>query len=199
MKSFPIYSTEITAGSLKVTESRIIAGLLLDEVDGVAWKSALVDENVLQTRSPQTAYRLAQLIRNRLETMTSDLWRLIRDGNRHVATHACLAATVKRNAIVADFLRFVVRDQFRRYEVKLTNRNWIDFIYDCQCRIPNLPEWRENTIIRMRSSVFQILEQAGYIDNTISRQLRYIYIADEVLQYLRDNNEQTVLHCIQLK
>ncbi|MDR0705753.1 MAG: DUF1819 family protein [Planctomycetaceae bacterium] len=198
MKSFPVYSAEITAGSLKVMESRVIAGLLLDEIDDAAWKSALVKENVLQTRSPQTAYRLAQLIRNRLETMSPDLWKLVRDGNKLVATHACLAATVKRNAIVADFLRFVVHDQLRRYEVKLTNRDWIEFIYDCQCRVPNLPEWQESTIIRMRSSVFQILEQAGYIDNTISRQLQYIHIADEVLQFLCENNEQTVLHCIQL-
>ncbi|MDR2344802.1 MAG: DUF1819 family protein [Planctomycetaceae bacterium] len=199
MRSLPIYSTEITAGSLKVTESRVIAGLLLDKVDHAAWKSALVKENVLQTRSPQTAYRLAQLIRNRLETMPPDLWKLVRDGNKLVATHACLAATVKRNAIVADFFRFVVHEQFRLYEDKLTNRDWIDFIYDCQCRVPNLPQWRENTIIRMRSSVFQILEQAGYIDNTVSRKLRYVYIADEVLQFLCENKEQTVLHCIQLK
>jgi hypothetical protein len=131
--------------------------------------------------------------------MTPDLWRLVRDGNKLVATHACLAATVKRSAIVADFLFLVIRDLFQQYEVKLTNRDWTDFIYDCQNRIPDLPKWQENTITRMRSSVFQILAQAGYINNTSSRQLQYVYIADEVLQYLRENNEKAVLHCIQLK
>jgi hypothetical protein len=199
VKSIHIYNAERTAGSLKVAESRVIAGLLLKGVDKVAWKSALLEENVLQTRSPQTANRLAQLIRHRLETMTPDLWRLVRDGNKIVATHACFAATVKRSAIVADFLYLVVRDLFRQYEIKLTNRDWTDFIYDCQNRIPDLPKWRENTITRMRSSVFQILAQAGYIDNTSSRQLQYVYIADEVLQYLRENNEKTVLRSIQLK
>ncbi|MDR0610564.1 MAG: DUF1819 family protein [Planctomycetaceae bacterium] len=199
MKSICIYSAEITAGALKVMESRVVADLLLKSVDDVTWKSALLKENILQTRSPQTANRFAQLIRNRLETMTPDLWRLVRDGNKLVATHACLAATVKRSAIVADFLYLVVRDLLRQYEVKLTNRDWTDFIYDCRNRIPDLPEWHENTMIRMRSSVFQILAQAGYIDNTHSRQLRYVYIADEVLQYLYENNEKTVLRCIQLK
>lgn len=199
MKSIHIYSAEITAGALKVMESRVVADLLLKSVDDVTWKSALLKENILQTRSPQTANRFAQLIRNRLETMTPDLWRLVRDGNKLVATHACLAATVKRSAIVADFLYLVVRDLLRQYEVKLTNRDWTDFIYDCRNRIPDLPEWHENTMIRMRSSVFQILAQAGYIDNTHSRQLRYVYIADEVLQYLYENNEKTVLRCIQLK
>jgi hypothetical protein len=199
MKSNPIYSAEITAGALKVMESRVIADLLLKGVDKVAWRSALLKENVLQTSSPRTADRLAQLIRHRLETMTPDLWRLIRDGNKLVATHACLAATVKRSAIVADFLYLVVRDLFRQYEVKLTNRDWTDFIDDCRNRIPDLPEWQENTTTRMRSSVFQILAQAGYIDNTSSRRLQYVYIADEVLQYLHKNNEKQVLRCIQLK
>jgi hypothetical protein len=50
----------------------------------------------------------------------------------------------------------------------------------------------------MRSSVFQILEQAGYIDDTKSRLVKNVYIADEVLQYLRNNNEKRVLHCINL-
>ena len=61
------YRADITAGSLKVPESRIIADLLLQGLDETGWKEALYDQNVLQTRSLKTAKRLVLLLRGRLE------------------------------------------------------------------------------------------------------------------------------------
>ena len=57
------YKADITAGALKVPESRIIADLLLRGVDAEGWKDAIVKQNVLQARSPATATRLTKLIR----------------------------------------------------------------------------------------------------------------------------------------
>jgi len=88
------YKADLTAGSLKVAESRVIANLLLENASNETWRRALNDDNQLQARSPATAKRLARLIRNRLETMTPDMWKLVTDGNSTVATHACLAAAV---------------------------------------------------------------------------------------------------------
>jgi hypothetical protein len=79
------YKADITAGALKLPESRLIADLLLREVDAAGWKDAIVDRNVLQTRSPATAIRFMRLIRGRLETMGPDLWKLVRDGKGDVA------------------------------------------------------------------------------------------------------------------
>ena len=45
------YKADITAGSLKVRESRVIAGLLLEGFNDQDWKSALEVENVLQART----------------------------------------------------------------------------------------------------------------------------------------------------
>ena len=67
------YKADITAGALKVPESRVIADLLLRGVNDEGWAEAIVRENVLQARSPKTAKRLTLLIRGRLETMGPDL------------------------------------------------------------------------------------------------------------------------------
>lgn len=66
-KIAPRYRADITAGSLKVTESRRIADLLINKVDAAGWSNAIVKRNILQARSPATARRLAQLISSRLE------------------------------------------------------------------------------------------------------------------------------------
>lgn len=192
------YRADITAGSLKVAESRVIADLLLKQADDEAWNAALGQDNLLQTRTPATSRRLARLIRNRLETMTPDLWMLVKDGNATVATHACLAAAVKHSALLADFLELVVMEQYRIFAEKLTYQMWDDFVADCQSRVTELPNWSESTIKRLRSSVFQILQQAGYLDSTKSLRLQTVHIAAEVVHYLEKNDEDSVLRCIEI-
>ena len=73
------YRADITAGSLKVPESRVVADLLLRGVSAQAWGDAVRKQNLLQTRNPATAVRVGRLIRKRLELMDADLWRLVRD------------------------------------------------------------------------------------------------------------------------
>ena len=192
------YRADITAGSLKVAESRVIADLLLKQMDDAAWKAALGQDNLLQTRSPATSRRLARLIRNRLETMSPELWKLVRDGNATVATHACLAAAVKHSALLADFFGLVLKEQYRVFAEKLPSTVWGDFVADCQSRDPELPDWSESTIKRLKSSVFQILQQAGYIDSTKSLRLQTVHIADEVVRYLKNHDEGNVLRCIEV-
>ncbi len=192
------YKADLTAGSLKVAESRVIASLLLENASDEKWRQALKDDNQLQARSPATAQRLARLIRNRLETMTPDLWKLVKDGSSTVATHACLAAAVKHSALLADFLDLVVREQYQIFAEKLTHQHWHDFVAECQNRDPDLSQWSESTIKRLRSSVLQILQQAGYIDNTRSLRLQTVHLSGEVVRYLENHDEGNVLRCIQV-
>ena len=97
---------------------------LLRGFDQEGWNEAIVDKNVLQARSPKTAKRLTLLIRGRLETMGKELWRLVRDGKGDVATHAVLAAAVKHSPLLGDFLDLVVREQYRLFAERLTNKLW---------------------------------------------------------------------------
>ncbi len=122
------YRTDLTAGSLKVAESRVFADLLLRGIDDEGWRTALYVDNVLQARSPMTAKRLRTLIRGRLEPMGPDLWKLVRDGSAMVATHACLAAAVKRSLLLGNFLDLMVREQYRLFAPALSNRLWDGYV-----------------------------------------------------------------------
>ncbi len=192
------YRADITAGSLKVPESRIIADLLLQGLDEPGWKEALYDQNVLQSRSPETARRLVLLLRGRLALMETELWKLVRDGSGTVATHACLAAAVKHSALLGDFLDLVVREQYKCYAEALSAKLWKTYIEDCRGRDPDMPRWSDATIDRLRSSVFQILAQVGYIENTRTLKLQTVHIASQVLDYLTEHNEHYILRCIQV-
>lgn len=73
-----------------------------------------------------------------------------------------------------------------------------DYLEGCQERDPDMPQWNESTRRRLRSSVFQMLAQAGYIENTRSLRLQNVHVADQVLHYLKANGEEYVLRCIQV-
>jgi hypothetical protein len=192
------YKADITAGALKLPESRLIADLLLRHVDAEVWKDAIVTKNVLQARNPATARRLTTLIRGRLETMGTDLWKLVRDGKGDVATHATFAAAVKHSPLLGDFLEIIVSEQYRLFSPALSQKLFADYLEGCRERDPEMPQWNESTRKRLRSSVFQMLAQAGYIENTRSLKLQTVHIAEQVLRYLKANKEDYVLRCIQV-
>lgn len=192
------YKADITAGALKLPESRLIAGLLLRGVGDKEWRQAIYDDNILQTRSPKTAKRLAVLIRGRLSSVEAPLWRLIQDGSATEATHACLAAAVKASYLLGDFLDLVLREQYRTFKETLSLTVWTDYIEECRGRDPDMPQWSESTIMRLRSSVYTILVEAGYMESTKTRKLQRVHIVKPVLRYLDKNNEDYVLRCIQV-
>ena len=192
------YKADLTAGSLKVPESRIIADLLLEQVDRQSWQKAIVDQNVLQARSPATAIRLMHLIKGRLQLMDAELWKLVRDGTGLVVTHAVLAAAVKQSRLLGDFLDLVVREQYRLFRSALTHRLWDTYLDGCRERDADMPVWNESTQRRLRSSIFQSLAQAGYLEDTRSLTLQPVHLATPVLHYLHKHDEEYVLRCIQV-
>ena len=121
------YHADITAGSLKVPESRVVADLLFRGADD----QELEIRHLRPQRPPGSQSRDSQaagrLIRDRLETMDADLWKLVRDGTGTVATHACLAAAVKHSPLLGDFLDLVVREQYRLFVPALSNKLWDDY------------------------------------------------------------------------
>lgn len=192
------YKADITAGSLKLRESRVIAELLLLNATNQGWQDAIIGKNVLQSRNPETAKRLVRLIRSRLESMDADLWKMVCDGSSRVATHAVLAAAIKNGPLLGDFLDLVVREQYRLFLPSLSKKLWEDYLEGCRGRDSEMPQWNESTRRRLRSSVFQMLAQAGYIENTKTLKLQPVSIAPEVIDFLRVHNEHYVLRCIQV-
>jgi hypothetical protein len=163
-----IYNTDLTAGSLKLSESRIVADLLLRNVGAEEWKQAIYSENVLQSKTPETSRRLANLIRRRLQTMEQPLWKLFRDGKGHVAMHAALAAAVKHSQLFGDFRQFVVEKTpgpspsfFMRLKENL-------FL---QMEIPRPLIFEQKTIVDWIEAVAKRVEEANYEAESVIKRL----------------------------
>lgn len=192
------YTANITAGSLKIRESRIIADMMIRNVNDPEWKKLLYDDNILQAKNPTTVRRYVQLIRQRLELMNVDLWKLIRDGSSLVATQAVLAAAIKHSRLLGDFMYLVVKEHIRMFKPALTLATWNDFLDDCSGRDPKVATWTDSTRKKLNTVVYHILIQAGYLENNRTLKLQNVHIAPEIIQNLEQYREHYVLKCLEV-
>ena len=192
----PRYRSTITSASLRVADSRVIAGLLLESGNSRSWKCAIVEENVLQIQSPKAALSIAGVLRARLQLMKPTLLELVLRGSYLVATHACFAAAIKHSQLLGDYLDLVLREKYRLFAPALTRSDWDRYVEDCKGRDPEMIDWSDTTVARLRSIVHGMLAQMGYVDSVYTLQLQTVHVAREVLDYLEKEQEQYVLRCM---
>jgi hypothetical protein len=193
-----IYKANITAGALLVPESRKIADLMLRNVSPQEWKEAVEQKNILQKLSVSSSKRVASHIRSRMELMKPELWQMVRDGDAILSTQAIFAAAIKHCRILGDYLDLVVREQFRKLEDRLTPALWDEFVLSCKQRDPLMEDFPPSTAKKMRSVVHKILVEVGYLKKAHDWYLKKIEVVSEVTEYLKNNNEEYVLRCIQV-
>ena len=193
------YQSTITAASLRVGDSRIIAGMLLDNETTRTWRHAILEDNVLQMRSTKAALKIAHVLKARLLCMKPALWEMVCTGSHELASQACFAAAVKRSPLLGDYLDLVVREKYKLFAPSLAPTDWSHYIEECRGRDPDMPEWSEKTVLRLRSVVHAMLAQMGYVDDVHTLRLQFVHIARELLQYLKAEQEHYVLRCITVR
>lgn len=194
------YTSSITAGALKIPQSRAAARVLLRGGGEQAWQEAIDKDNVLQAKSPTTRRSLAKLIRRRLASLPPALVKLVRDGSQREATQACLAGAVMDSPLLGDFLDLALRPLYRTFKTTLPRTAWDDYLEACHGRDPDMPRWTAATSARLRSSVFQALAEAGYLDSTASRNLQAVHILAAVARPLADHGApgRYALRCMEV-
>lgn len=193
-----IYTATISSTPLRLRESRIVADLLLQGVSDDAWKEAIVQQNVLQVDSTVGVIRSSNILRARLEPLGEGLWKMVRDGGREQATQAAFAGAVKHSRLLGDFMDITVREQRVLFAKKLENRMWTEYMEGCRGRDPEMPHWSDTTVAKLRSVVFSMLAEAGYLKDTRSRLLQNVFVDAELAAYLRDRHETYVLRCLEV-
>lgn len=181
-----------------LSESRLVARLLMDGVSGVQWDRALRVDNLLQKGSPATAIRQARLIRLRLETIDPTLWPLVGHGDKEVATQVLFAAALKHSRLLRDFVTSVVNDHIRRLEMALVPREWDQFLVDCEAKDPAVGSWSETTRRKLLQVIFRILVEARCLESTRSLRLLQPHIHPMVSKALRDVGDERTLEIMEL-
>ena len=123
---------------------------------------------------------------------------MVRDGEREQATQAAFASAIKNSRLLGDFMDLALREQRALFAKKLEYRMWNDYIAGCRGRDPDMPHWSDATIARLRSSVFSMLAEARYLENTRTLLLQNVFVDTQLAGLLKDQGETYILRCIEV-
>lgn len=193
----PEFRADLSAGSLLIRESRVIADLLLQEAKPEDFQQALMRDNVLQKKNPVSARRQARLIRNRLEPMSRDIWLFVCDGSLDQAVHALLCSAIRQNRLLGDFLLTVVQEHHRTFKKSISSQDYHHFFQRCIQIKPDLAELSPSTVEKIRQVVFRVLAEAGIVESSRSMRLRAFHLLPEIRACMIAMDEEYVLKCLE--
>lgn len=178
------YLGDIIGGSLMVAESRVIAGTLLQSLPEEEWKRLIIEQNILQKKSPQTAIRYARTIRWRLEPLGEAFIQELIAADERVCSQLLMLAVLINSPVLEDFIRHSVFEARRTYQPVLAMDAWDDF-YQTRARAwPELAGYSESSIKKMGNNVIKILVDGGYLNTSRKRQLQPVYLLSETRAWL---------------
>lgn len=193
-----MYSAEIVAGSLLMNETRKLADVMLRDQSKATWREAVIVENVLQKKTQSTAKRMAGLIRHRLETGDPDIWKLIVHGDFELSGQATLVLVLRRSRLLADFMSEVLGLKMRRLDFKLVQKDWDDFLQECELRDPVVAGWSELTKAKLFEVIVRILAEGRYLNSSKEKMIQGVMIRPEIRSYLDNVNDPTTLASLEL-
>lgn len=166
-----IYSAKITAGALRLRESRLLAGMMLEK--GVKLNELVdlaLEVNLLQLPNPASTRRVARLLSQRLEILDEDAVQLVREADSDKAIQVLFAASLCHSRILWDFVDLTLRDELRVGANTLPKSVWPVFLEGCEARDNSIASWTDSTREKVRQVCYTILIEAGYLSDF--RQLR---------------------------
>ena len=186
------YNARLTKSSLRVPECRIVARELLARPaeDAVA---AILRDNLLQKRSLATARTLVSLLATRLTTVDRVVLDLVVHGDATESVLAVMAATMKAETLLADFVGQVVGDVVSSYGDAIPPSAWRDFIEACADRDPRVRAWTPEVVAKLRQNVYRILAEAGYVHDTATMRIQRVIVPKALSDVLVASGDEAVL------
>jgi len=191
--SVKAYVGDINGGSLMLNDSLILAPHLLPVPTIEAWKQLIVEQNILQRKSPHTALRTAATIRKRLaplgEEYLNDLLILPERGY----VQLLMVALLIQSPIVEDFMGYVLAEAKRTYQPTISKKAWPDFIDDRIRAWPDLLVYSDETLKKIGKNLLRSLAEAGYLDSVRGKRLQPVYLLPEVKNWLDKLNRSDLI------
>ncbi|CAM2948180.1 DUF1819 family protein [Vibrio rarus] len=198
MKEHKRYLGDLIGGSLMITEAQLIAELLLTELSKEDWDYAIVDQNILQKRSPASAKRNAATVKKRIGSLENRFLTSLVNANHEEAAQLMMAATLMNSPLLAEFMRTVVMDAKRMYRDSIDMKDWKEFWED-KCRLyPELAEMSEASTYKIAQVAFKVMTDGGFLESTKTKTLTNIYIVPDVRDLLIEMNREDIIQAMEV-
>ncbi|HHX8501715.1 DUF1819 family protein [Vibrio alginolyticus] len=198
MSEYKKYLGDLIGGSLMITEAQLIAELLLSEPSKEQWDEAIVEQNILQKRSPASAKRNAATIKKRIANLGNKFLSALVNANYEEAAQLMMAATLMNSPLLADFMRTVVMDAKRMYRENIDMKDW-EYFWEDKCRIyPDFADMSESSTYKIAQVAFKVMTDGGFLESTKTKVLTNIYITPDVRDLLVEMDRDDIIQAMEI-
>ena len=199
IKPQTIYKADLAGVALKPQESRTIAAWLLGRfgiISDDSWLKLIYRDNEVQIKGRSTLRRQSNLLRARLSLASPGILEIVADGNYRETTQACLSAAIMHSRLLADFMDIALRSECAQGNREIDSYHWRKFLEQCKASDPNMGDWSPATSIRLQTTVYSILFEAGLMTRGRRHIIQNPSYENSVLRALELEGEDFCLRCM---
>ena len=149
-----------STGTLFQQQSVMLAELYADLGDWQSVRAKVLESNLLQSRTKNTAQRVCSEVISRLKRLTSDQLLTLANGSSGDQGHILWAAVCKRYRFIHDFAVEVVHEKFLGMDLVLTRVDYDVFFNQKAEWHDEMERIHESTRNKLRQVVFKMLREA---------------------------------------
>ena len=157
------YALSFTSGALLSREAVIAAPLYLRERDWARVRELIRENNLLQSRTVSSGFRLAREVAQRLAVLTDSELELLTESTATERGHLMWVAACRRYTLIGDFAEEVVRERFILLTPTLSYDDFDSFVRGKALWHSELAELKDSTMQKIRSTMFRMLTEAGLL------------------------------------
>ena len=146
-------------------EAVIAAPLYLREHDWARVRELIEEDNLLQSRTRSSGFRLAREVAQRLAVLDDDEIELLLDATTSERGYLMWAAACRRYALIGDFAEEVLRERFLILASTLDYEDFDGFIRGKALWHEEVADLKDSTLRKLRSTVFRMLVEAGLLSD----------------------------------
>lgn len=160
------YRMSFTTGGLFYNESLRIVEEYLSTNDWDFTRQAVIEKNLIQSRTESSVRRRVLEIFSRLELLSKQQVALLVNGSRSEQQYLLWLAICKRYSFIHEFAVEIVREKFLRLDLLLTLEEYDRFFSAKASWHVELDKLTSSTYVRLRQVLFKMLREAEIIEKT---------------------------------
>ncbi|WP_019309259.1 DUF1819 family protein [Kocuria rhizophila] len=159
----PRYALSFTSGALLVRDALVAAPIYLREHDWPKVREQLEADNLLQSRTRSSGFRLAREVTQRLAVLSQTEIEMLIDVTPTERGYLMWAAACRRYDLIGEFAEEVLRERFLVLATTLDYDDFDSFIRGKALWHEELAALKESTMRKLRSNIFRMLIEAGLL------------------------------------
>lgn len=187
------YRGSLTREQFLFYETRIVAQLILEGKEEKEIYEEIIMGNLFQFPTEKNIRSIAAGCYKRLKASDSkQLISLIANSSSEIAKQAALYALMLYNAVVYDFMVEVIGEKYRSQDLAFDKSCITRFCSSLRNKDEKVQGWSDATMNKIRAVLLKCLVEAGYLNQTSSKELNPVYLYEEVLECIEENRDEEI-------